>query len=473
MRPPGFVVALLGALVLASPARAQEEELVVPPPPAEATAPPTPPPAPLAQGVPLDVVVGPLLAAAEADLSAGRAALALARSAVVASVLPEGVPLRVRAEGLTLLARQRMPQGATAPAQDEVYAPLIAQADLDLRAGQPQVALPRLDFVLGRLPAGSPLAARAQQLRAYAASMLGAPPPPPLAAPAPVAPPPAAPPPPSDGSRGTGEIVELYISAALAGAITGAYIPFVASDDTAVPTTYVLTSLAGAGVFAVGVLTLDLTMTLPSGVPPTISASIRFGIAHGMLGMGLYLAAPGINDGDVAFSLAWGGSIAGALVGLGVGFGLTPTVAEERLVESVGIWGAALGTYVAMLTDYRDVTAGLALTLGGLDVGLLAGIVMTALGAVPSARRTLFLDLGFVAGSAIGALLPSLYFLIEEDPFVWYPIGIGALAGSIGGWLLTFFLTEGLDAHEPAQSPVSLGVAPLEGGAALTASGSF
>ncbi|MCZ7677323.1 MAG: hypothetical protein M5U28_00495 [Sandaracinaceae bacterium] len=289
--------------------------------------------------MPLDVVVGPLLAAAEADLSAGRAALALARSAVVASVLPEGVPLRVRAEGLTLLARQRMPQGATAPAQDEVYAPLIAQADLDLRAGQPQVALPRLDFVLGRLPAGSPLVARAQQLRAYAASTLGAPPPPPLAAPAPVAPPPAAPPPPSDGSRGTGEIVELYISAALAGAITGAYIPFVASDDTAVPTTYVLTSLAGAGVFAVGVLTLDLTMTLPSGVPPTISASIRFGIAHGMLGMGLYLAAPGINDGDVAFSLAWGGSIAGALVGLGVGFGLTPTVEEERLVESVGIWG--------------------------------------------------------------------------------------------------------------------------------------
>lgn len=478
MRPSRFVVVLLGALALASTARAQEDELVVPPPPAEATAPPPAAPAPLLAGVPLDVVVGPLLGAAEADLAAGRAALALARAAVVASVLPEGVPLRVRAEGMTLLARQRMPQGATAPSQDEIYAPMIAQADLELRAGQPQLALPRLDFVLGRLPAGSPLSARAQQLRAYAATMLGGPPAAPAAA-APgaplVAPPPvvAPAPPPDDGRRGTGEIVELYITAAAAGAITGAYIPFVASNATAAATTYILTTLAGAGVFAVGVLTLDLTMALPSGVPPTISASIRFGVAHGMLGMGLYLHAPGIDDGDVAFTLAWGGTMAGALVGLGVGFGLTPTVQEERLVESVGIWGAALGTYVAMLTDFRDGTASLALTLGGLDVGLLAGMVMTAIGAVPSTRRTLFLDLGFVAGSAIGALLPSLYFAIEEDTFVWYPIGIGALAGSIGGWLLTFFLTEGLDARAPAQSPVALGVAPLEGGAALTASGSF
>ncbi len=268
--------ALLGLALLASVAEAQDAGaagLAVPPPPGAPVG-ASPPSAPTFRGVPLDFLVGPLLMAAEEDLTAGRVPLAMARASIVASVLPADLPLRVRADGMRLIAAQRMPESPSEPPADEVLAPMIVQSELDLRAAQPQVALARLDFVLARLPTGSPLFTRARQLRGVAASRLGVAPPP--AASVPVAAPPALPSAPrhDDGRRGTGEIVELYITAAGLGALTGGYLPFVTTNGGASGTTYVFTTLAGAGLFAVGVLSLDLTMRLPSGVPPTISASI-------------------------------------------------------------------------------------------------------------------------------------------------------------------------------------------------------
>lgn len=467
------LAAILAAL--AAPAHAQDgespEEWVVPPPPA--TSAPSVPAAPLVGGVPLDLIVSPLLIAADADLAAGRIALALGRATIVAEALPEGLPLRVRADGLRVLASQRLPEGTPPAPLDQVLAPLIAQAELDLRARQPQIALPRLDFALARLPAGAVMAPHAHALRRHAAAMIGAPPSPPPATPAP---PRGSTPrePPRDGRRGTAEMVELYISAAALGAITGAYIPFMAAEGTATGTTYVLTTIAGAGLLAVGVLTLDLTMRIPSGVPPTISASIRFGLGMGVLSIGLYetsSVAPG--DPEVSFSLAWGGMMVGALVGLGVGFGLTPTVAEARFVESMGYWGAALGTFIAMMSDYQDPVAGFGLTLGGVDAGLLLGMVLVALEIVPPIGRTLWLDLGFFVGSGLGAAIPGLYFAYTDEPIEIEAIGVGMAVGAIGGWALTYLLTDGMGAPEPSEPPVALGVAPVEGGAALAVSGTF
>src|SRR5690606_12757061 len=152
-----------------------------PPPTTEVAPPPTPAVAPLVSGVPLDLLVAPLLAAAEADLAAGRIRLALIRATIVGEALPEGLPLRVRADGLRLLANRRLAEEIAPSPLGDVLAPLVTQAELDLRAGQPQIALPRLDFALARLPASSPLAARAHQLRQVAVSSVGAPllPPPP------------------------------------------------------------------------------------------------------------------------------------------------------------------------------------------------------------------------------------------------------------------------------------------------------
>jgi hypothetical protein len=489
MRVRGALVAVAVCFAWIPEAGAQDESLTVPPPPTQESAPPQaqpPPPQPVPGAVPMDVVLAPLLAAAEQDVAASRPALALARARIVAEVLPEGVPLRVRADGLRLLAEQRAGADTAAPPADEVYAPLVVQAEFEMRSGQPLLALPRLEFALARLPAQSPLAARAIELRRMAASMLGAGPPAPV--PVYVPPPviaerPAPPAEPDDGidHRGGGEIVELFITVGMLGALTGAYIPFVATNGEASALTYTLTMLAGAGLFFVGALSIDLTERIPSGVPPTIASSIRFGFANGVLAFALYDLEDGASsrDPNVEFSLVWGGAMIGTLAGFGLGFGLTPTVREERFVESAGLWGGALGTYVALMAEgfssANDPRIGVALMMGGLNLGLFAGGVVAALGAMPSTARTLWTDLGFIGGSGVGAIIPLLIYSYMNEPLEGPALGVGMAIGGVGGWLLTFFLTESLDREEaPAEEPrVSLSLAPLERGAALTAAGMF
>jgi hypothetical protein len=461
---------VVAALLLPQVACAQEEAPVheldsVPVPPTQAT------PMPLVQGVPVDLAIAPLLATAEADLAAGRRELALARAQLAAEVLPEHAPLRIRADGLRLLAAQRV-GAAPAPPSDEVLVPLVAQADLDLRAAQPQLALARLELALSRLPAGSPLATRAAQLHRVAASMLGIAPPQ-AAPPTFFAPPPAAPPR-DDGRRGVGEIVELYIMAAGLGVLTGAYLPFVISDGTASGTTYLFSMLAGGALLSVATLTLDLVARLPSGLPPTVSSSIRFGLGHGLLTSAIYASDTVGADGSTAFSLVWGGTVLGALTGFAVGAGLTPTVAEARFVESTGYWGAALGGFTAMmLTELGDATAAWATMLALMDAGLLIGAVMTGFGAIPSTRRTLFLDLGVLIGAGVGSLVPAFYYVYADQPVEAAPFGAAMLLGSLAGWIVTYLVTDGMDAARSEATPVQIGLAPREGGGALTASGTF
>ncbi|MEZ4335790.1 MAG: hypothetical protein R3B82_04095 [Sandaracinaceae bacterium] len=472
---------------------AQDDELVVPPPPTT-SAPPTSPPSPAQALTPdspsdappavsppsvSDEVVAPLLTAAEQDLAAGRHALAIARTALVSQALPEATPLRIRSDGLRLLAEQRLSGNASPPSIDEVLAPIVAQAELDLRSGNVVVAVPRLDFALARLPEGSALRARVASLRALAVSSPGAapgtppvlyaPPPPPMSAP----PPPPRPPRDPD-ERGTGEAVELYITGAMLGALTGGYIPYVASEQTAGSVTYTLSIIGGAGLLTVGVISLDVTGALRTGIAPTISSGIRFGFANGMLALGLGVAN-GLSDPGAQFTLVWSGAAVGALTGIGVGFGLRPRVHEERLVESVGIWGGLLGTSIAMMTNYDDATTGLMLSLVGLDAGILAGVAAVAGGGRLSTRRTLFIDLGFLAGFGLGMAAPALYYYATQSTnWELPPFGVASAIGAVGGWVLLYLVTDGMAGPEEEEAPpVNVAIAPTEGGGVVTIYGAL
>ncbi|MBX3274826.1 MAG: hypothetical protein KF729_31470 [Sandaracinaceae bacterium] len=458
----------------ATSARAQDDGLVVPPPPGAALAAPEPTAPSPPPHVP-ELVVEPLLRAAEQDLAAGQAALALARASLASQSLPERSPLRVRADGLCVLAEQRRDPNADVPPADEVLAPMVVEAELDLRAGRVPLAVPRLDFALARLPAGSALRGRAEQLRAIAVASAPSPPgvPPAMYAPAPqpmTYGPPVAPRAPRDpDARGVGEAVELYITGGLLGLLTGAYIPWVASEQTAGTVAYTLSMVGTSAVFVVGVISLDLTGALRTGVAPTMSAAIRFGFANGMLSWGLAVAE-GVDDPALSFSLVWGGAAVGALVGAVAGFGAQPRVDEARLVESAGIWGGLLGTSIAMITDYQSPTAGLLLSLVGLDAGLLAGIAAVAGGGRMPVGRTLFVDLGFLAGFGVGAALPMLYYYATRETPELPALGVGSLIGSVGGWALLYLLTDGWEGADEAP-PVHLGAAPIEGGGLVTLGG--
>ncbi|HJL14696.1 MAG TPA: hypothetical protein RMH99_03510, partial [Sandaracinaceae bacterium LLY-WYZ-13_1] len=276
----------------------------------------------------------------------------------------------------------------------------------------------------------------------------------------------APPAPPRDPTRrGTGEMVELYITSALFGAFTGAYIPTVATDDGVSGTTYALTMIGGAGLMAVGVLTLDLAAPLRTGVAPTVSESIRLGLANGLLVWGIGGAA-GEVDGDAGFSLAWGGAALGLATGVAVGFGLEPSVRDARFVESVSLWGGVLGTAAALISEYSEPVLGVALTLVGLDAGLLAALATVAADTHPSTARTLLLDLGFLAGTGAGALVPSLYYFTQRTAPEPVAVGVGMAIGAVGGWLLSYLLTDGMDDAEAEadESAPQVGLSPVQDG---------
>lgn len=137
-----------------------------------------------AQATGADLVLEPLVIAAQADIEHGQLALALARAATVAGALPADSPIQARAQGLVLLAQQRLGSSQAPQVEAEaVLTPLVDAAELDATAGRIELARARLDVVLAHLPATAALAVRASSLRAVIVTP--APAPAPLIAPAP------------------------------------------------------------------------------------------------------------------------------------------------------------------------------------------------------------------------------------------------------------------------------------------------
>lgn len=428
---------------------------------------------PPAGAAPVGLVVAPLLEAAEADMQAGRAGMALARATLVVEALPEGAPLRARAEALRARAAEAAPTGES-PDVGEVVAPLVSQAELDLRAGMSQLAIPRLDFALSRLPAGSPARTRAEGLRqgAYVATppMGGAPH---GYAPQQYAQPMAPARPPRDPDQaGTGEFIELYVAAAGLGVLTGTYLTDIAGGNGTFA--FTLAGLGGAITLGAGTLALHLTDSIKTGIGPSIAMSARFGLANGTLAMlaGASASPPFARDGEAMFSLVWGGAFSGAAIGMGVGFGLRPSVAQVRFAESTGLWGLGVGALAAMMSSgaSNGATAEFAMTMIGLDVGILAGIIAIATDSELPMGRALMMDLGFFGGAAVGFGFTLLGYLGARTNVEVPYLGLGGGLGAVAGWLLTFFLTDGWTG-EPEEPPVHVTLSPIEGGVVLGFSG--
>lgn len=480
---------------------------------------PAPPPAYASASIGVDLVLEPLVSAAEADLSRGEIVMALARTQVVLAEAPASTSVRVRAEGLTLLARQRL--GATVPGPvgtDDAYAPIVSAASDDVAAARFELGRARLGWIAAHVPPESALALRARavlaalEARAASGPAPTAPPPtvatvvvpPPTAtAVAPtsvVAPPtwpsaPGTPPEPETPEdprrRADVEIVDLYITGGLMGAYLGAWIPesarllegMAGDEQTRV---LAFSMLGGAGVLTLGILGLDQIDHGPrSGQPTSIATGIRFGFVLGGLTLGVLSARSSYSTGE-QFDAMGIGLLGGALVGTVFAYAAEPHPSQVQFTQTSGLWGGILGAELATLVaplafpnfgaDRDRMEAGFGITLAGLSTGILTGVVLSAAHEHFSSRRSWLTTLGMLAGTGAGTLIWLLVTAATGtfDAPTWG--GISAV-GSLGGFILATVLTERdagpreWDATAPSAVQVSL--TPTLGGASVGISGGF
>jgi hypothetical protein len=483
----------------------------------------------------MDDVVLPLILAAEEDVGAGRAALGLARAELALATVGPNSAIRVRAEGVRLVAMQRL-EGATAdpPPAEQVVEPLLRAAELDIQNGRHALAVARVELVLARVPEDSPVATSARAFRSVAAQLVGT-----SAGSVPVASSPSAgsdprtlssgwgrepasaastslgayeaPVPRTDSElaaseprghgalrRGDGEVVELYIDAALYGGYVGFWFPFVAglgsrdrrtgsSDASGAQLGYSLSVLAGGSLLILGAALLDQGDGLRTGIAPAISTGIRYGVLAGFLMWGaLDRSLSPVRD-PVTFEENRGGlaertgmpvlfGLGGLLTGAAVGYGLLPGISEVRFVETSAIWGTGIGFFLAIAAA-RDAAEAFGITAAGLATGLLTSAVLCGTGLRISPARSWLMTLGFVVGIGVGTLVPALA-SAGSGQFDVRVFGAVAVATSIAGLIVSGIVTEGMDAEGPdarsqIQPDVQIGFGPTEGGGIVTFRGTF
>ncbi len=471
------------------------------------------PPGTYTVAVSLEEALTPLIAAAEADVGAGRHALAQARARLVLAALPEGTALRVRAQGVELLATQALaaPDAPPpeAPPPEAVLEPLVAAAEQSVQRAEPAMAIVRLDFTLQRLPEGTALGVRAAAVRQVAQARLA---PPPAATPPPGAYPPAAyggyvqpaPPPPPPGRRrrdeppgdpnepGTGEYIEMYTMTAAFGVFTGFYIPWAAGvRDSGSGTggraseanlAYSLGMIGGGAAFALSAMGLHLA-GMRTGQPGSIAIGFRWGTIAGMLG---FLSAidygfggPRLDDAE-RMSIWWGLGMTGGVLGTVLGYATEPSTDDVRFVECGAIWGTGYGALLASTVvtaldpDLRDPSLGFGLTLGGTLAGIATTSILAGTGVHIPSRRAWLLTLGYVIGTAAATVVTAVAFSITRE---FSPIVLGTLgiALSTTGLVVTALLTDGWtrDGEDAAAPDVSLSVSPMPGGGLASAAVGF
>lgn len=454
------------------------------------------------QEVPVDEVLWPLTAQAEADLRAEKPALARARAEVVVRLAPSQAPGAIRARAVY---DQTAAETGAPPPVEVVWEPMLAQAEADLSQGRMAHAAARAEAILRHLPPQSPQAIRAAEIQrssstgrapqappgyqrppGYQEAPPGyqTPPPGQYGPPGQQAPPGGGqayvvPPEPVDETRRRGsEMVELYIFGSAFGVFTGLEVLVAADiDEEDTQLLGVVPMLTGLG-GALTVYALDSGEGMRRGQPTAISTGIQLGLAEGLLLSGSFHRDLTTRQ---AFALTWGTTLGGALLGAGAAFALEPAIAHSRFVLSGGMWGASIMTLIAVGANPEDTQDGFRMVLGGFN----AGVLLAAALAGPidmDGNRLMLLNIGFFGGAGVGATIPLIVLGARDDDRVppgtiATSVGIGAAAGLA----LVFILTQdrgedATDSEAPAPS-AGLEIAPLlapaEGGGVLGVTGSF
>lgn len=274
--------------------------------------------------------------------------------------------------------------------------------------------------------------------------------------------------------RTTGEMAVLYIDGVLYGLGTGGYVAILTEADSL--TGIILPCLGLAGLTAGSLYFVDSRTHLGYGVPRSVSAGLRLGLLEGTLWTLWNDETGGDWGAKTAVGVVWASTTLAGVVGGLVGEHIGATPGAASMVESAGLWGAALGGLWAFgITEQLDVadsseilllSAAISVNVAALTGALLAGEFE------PSASRVRYLDLGGLSG---GVLVGGLYLAFADRDVDGSALAISTGFGIAGGlatawWLTRDMETEGFLDRGLTAAPT---LVPTEGGALLSLGGRF
>ena len=274
------------------------------------------------------------------------------------------------------------------------------------------------------------------------------------------------------GRRPGAEIAELYVTMAGVGMLaTGAALVNLTSDDQA---WYLLLLPLGGVAAMLPVALLDAEPAMREGIPSAITTGAAWGLANGFF---LWAVPEERADAGGALAILSIASAVGTAVGGLVGSATRPTIAENRLTLTAGLFCGFAAWMGAFAFDARGNRAAYGVGLAALNLGALGGFVAGALGDVPMEA------VGLVNGSAFLATLVGLGIagLVHEArardglshgrEITAAGVGIGTGSGLLLGVLVAALESSKgrsrADAAVPQLLDLQLVATPLEGGAAI------
>jgi hypothetical protein len=221
--------------------------------------------------------------------------------------------------------------------------------------------------------------------------------------------------------------IELLIASSALGLVEAGLMVSSLTEDR--PTIGVLSVAGGAAGFFLPLL------VLPRQVPTGQTSLMIGGRFWGaMEGLGIAsIVAPNLFDEDRVLSsfLVAGGSIVGGVTAALIAPRFDVSAGEAALINSGGMWGAASAAFLIASLDGEDDAVATTALLGGVNLGLITGILL-ATQYEPSRGRVFLIDLsgaaGIISGTALSALLQRTD---DAEKFAFGGMAVGLVVGTL------------------------------------------
>jgi hypothetical protein len=389
-----------------------------------------------------DLVWEPIVVEAEGDAAAGRGALATARLNAALSALPSDSALAGRARNLLVLAGRGSGTGTGTGAATGGSSGQGVAGDFGVSTNLPPPPVQ---------PPPPPI-----QPPPPPGIVLGAPPGPPQSTFEPV---PAGTggtvlpqtiEPVTDETRTGAELAELHAGAISFGFLLGSWTLYLAGGRD--PLLFGTIPFLGSVGLSLAVTALDRD-AMPAGVPSSISTGMGAGFLNGLIAWGaleseLAVCEPTMpfdgrticsTDGVAVMSLLVGSTILGTLGGGLVGYGLRPTVADNRFVASGALWGGMIGLFTALGLEWDLDRDAWQMTSVGLNAGLAIAVLAASVADFRMERVSwvsAFGLFGMLTASMIAGMIYAGWINEEDGPgpeLMMGSLAIGASAGLLLG----------------------------------------